>query len=94
MSLRMRQYVRVGVVSSIFAIVLFVVNSSVWDRYLAAVGYEVMASFFAILCVALILLNQRGEVPSAPFLLVVGFSYYASIELGGAIGKLLVTSSH
>ena len=93
MSLRMRQYVRVGVVSSIFAIVLFVVNSSVWDRYLAAVGYEVMASFFAILCVALILLNQRGEVPSAPFLLVVGFSYYASIELGGAIGKLLVTSS-
>ncbi|MFW9834332.1 MAG: sensor histidine kinase [Candidatus Thorarchaeota archaeon] len=93
MSLRIRQYLRVGVVSSIFAIVLFVVNSSVWDRYLAAVGYEVMASFFAILCIAVILLHQRGEVPSAPFLLVGGFSYYAIIELGGAIGKLLVTSS-
>ncbi|MFW9806249.1 MAG: hypothetical protein ACFFFK_05920, partial [Candidatus Thorarchaeota archaeon] len=93
MSIQMKQYLRVGVVSSIFVVVLFVVNSSVWERYLAAAGYEVMASFFAILCIALILLHQRGELPTAPFLLVVGFSYYALIELGGAIGKLLVTSS-
>ena len=93
MSLQIRQYLLVGVVSSCFAVVLFVVNLSVWERYLAAAGYEVMASFFAILCLALILLHQRGEVPSAPFPLVVGFLYYALIELGGAIGKLLFISS-
>jgi signal transduction histidine kinase len=93
MSLRIRQYLLVGVVSSCFAVVLFVVSLSVWERYLAAAGYEVMASFFGILCLALILLHQRGEVPSAPFLLVAGFLYYALIELGGAIGKLLFISS-
>jgi signal transduction histidine kinase len=93
MSSQIRQYLRVGVVSSCFAIVLFVVNSSVWERYLAAAGYEVMASFIAIVCLALILLHQLGEEPSAPFFLVAGFSYYALIELGGAIGKLLFASS-
>ena len=92
MSPRMRQYLRVGVVSSIFAVIVFVVNSLVWYRYLAAAGFEVMAAFFAILCAVFILLHQRGEEPSAPFLLVIGFLYYALIELGGAIGKLLVAS--
>ena len=93
MSLQIEKYLRVGFVSGIFVVVLFIVSSSVWDRYLAAAGYEVMASFFAILCIALILLHQRGEVPSAPLLLVSAFSYYALIELGGAIGKLLFATS-
>ncbi|RDE11741.1 MAG: hypothetical protein C4K47_09375 [Candidatus Thorarchaeota archaeon] len=87
-----KQSLVVGLVTVSVAALLFLIGLLAWESYLVTVGYEILAVSSAIICGALVLLHQRGDRPSAPVLVVVGFFYYAIIELEAAIEHLLLQS--
>ncbi len=86
-------FLRVFAVSGSIAVVLYLVSIPVWENFLAAVGFETIAAFMAVLSISSLLLHQRGDTPATPYLLGAGFTYYVVIELGGAIEKLFLQTS-
>jgi len=84
-----KRYFRVIGISALIAVGLFLVSISVWERYLAAVGYETLQGIIAIMCVSLLFLHQSRDYPTTPILMSAGLVYFAIIEVGGAIEKLI-----